>query len=37
VAWKLVYYDEVRVDVRDSKKWYFDQQKGLEKTFCSRC
>ncbi|HEY2582096.1 MAG TPA: type II toxin-antitoxin system RelE/ParE family toxin [Mucilaginibacter sp.] len=33
MTWKLTYYDEVAFDVRDAKKWYFKQQKGLEKQF----
>lgn len=33
MGWKLAYYDEVLLDVRDARKWYFDQQKGLEKRF----
>jgi hypothetical protein len=33
MAWKLTYYDEVRLDVRDAKDWYYKRQKGLEKRF----
>lgn len=33
MTWKLSYYDEVRTDVRDAKKWYNERQKGLEKRF----
>jgi plasmid stabilization system protein ParE len=33
MTWKLAYYDEARQDVRDAKKWYFEQQPGLEKRF----
>jgi plasmid stabilization system protein ParE len=33
MAWKLAYYDEARLDVRNAKKWYHKQQKGLEKRF----
>jgi hypothetical protein len=33
MAWKLFYYDEVLLDVRDAKKWYKEQQEGLEKRF----
>jgi plasmid stabilization system protein ParE len=33
MAWKLAYYEEVRLDIRVSKKWYRDQQQGLEKRF----
>jgi plasmid stabilization system protein ParE len=35
MAWKFAYYDEVRVDVREAKAWYFKQQKGLEKKFAA--
>jgi plasmid stabilization system protein ParE len=35
MAWKLAYYDEARLDVREAKKWYYDQQKGLEKRFAA--
>ena len=33
MIWKLVYYDTVKLDVRDAKDWYFRQQKDLEKRF----
>ncbi len=33
MSWKLLYYDEVLSDVRDAKKWYAEQQEGLEKRF----
>jgi plasmid stabilization system protein ParE len=33
MVWRLAYYDEVILDIRDAKKWYFEQQKGLEKRF----
>src|SRR5258708_5857457 len=33
MAWKLAYYDAVKLDVRDAKDWYCAQQKGLEKRF----
>jgi plasmid stabilization system protein ParE len=35
MSWKLSYYDEVKFDVRDAKKWYFKQQPGLEKRFAT--
>ncbi len=33
MIWELVYYDAVLLDLREAKKWYFEQQKGLEKRF----
>lgn len=33
MAWKLYYYDEVVQDVREAKKWYREQQKGLDSRF----
>jgi hypothetical protein len=33
MAWKLTYYKAVLLDISDAKKWYFKQQKGLEKRF----
>jgi len=33
MAWKLAYYDTVKLDVREAKDWYYKQQKGLEKRF----
>ena len=33
MAWKLIYHDDVKLDVRDAKDWYYKQQKGLEKRF----
>jgi hypothetical protein len=30
MAWKLYYYDEVVQDIREAKKWYREQQKGLD-------
>lgn len=33
MAWKLYYYDEVVQDVRETKKWYREQQKGLDDRF----
>ena len=35
MAWKLAYYDTVKLDLRDAKDWYYRQQKGLEKRFAS--
>ncbi|MEO8886738.1 MAG: type II toxin-antitoxin system RelE/ParE family toxin [Mucilaginibacter sp.] len=33
MTWELFYFDEALLDIRDAKKWYFQQQKGLEKRF----
>ena len=33
MAWKLYYYDEVVQDIREAKKWYREQQKGLDSRF----
>ncbi len=33
MTWKLFYFDEALLDIREAKKWYFQQQKGLEKRF----
>ena len=33
MALALFYYDEAILDIRDAKKWYSEQQKGLEKRF----
>jgi len=33
MAWKLYYYDEVVQDVREAKKWYREQQEGLDDRF----
>jgi len=33
MAWRLLYYTEVETDLRIAKKWYKDQQAGLEKRF----
>lgn len=33
MAWKLYYYDEVILDVREAKKWYREQLEGLDKRF----
>jgi len=35
MAWKLAYYDTVKLDVRAAKDWYYKQQKGLEKRFAN--
>jgi plasmid stabilization system protein ParE len=35
MGWKLTYYDEVALDVREAKDWYYRQQKGLEKRFAA--
>jgi plasmid stabilization system protein ParE len=33
MLWQLYYYDEVSQDIREAKKWYAEQQKGLDKRF----
>ena len=33
MTWKLFYYDEVIQDIHQSKKWYRERQKGLDKRF----
>jgi len=33
MAWKLAYYDAVKLDVSNAKDWYRKRQKGLEKRF----
>jgi hypothetical protein len=33
MAWKLYYYDEVIIDVREAKEWYRKQQEFLDKRF----
>jgi hypothetical protein len=33
MTWKLYYYDEVIQDIREAKKWYREQQKGLDTRF----
>ena len=31
MAWKLYYYDEVIQDIKEARKWYHEQQEGLDK------
>lgn len=33
MPYKLIYFDEARLDVRNAKDWYKQQQEGLEKRF----
>jgi hypothetical protein len=33
MAYKLFYLQEAKQDVREAKRWYRSQQKGLEKLF----
>lgn len=33
MPYKLIYFDEVSLDIRDAKDWYKSQQEGLEKRF----
>lgn len=33
MAFKVLYFDEVRQDIKDAKSWYRNQLKGLEKRF----
>lgn len=33
MTWKLYYYDEVAKDIFEAKKWYREQQNGLDKRF----
>jgi hypothetical protein len=35
MPWKLYYYDEVIQDIREAKKWYREQQKGLDARFAA--
>lgn len=33
MTYKILYFEEVRQDVKDAKQWYRNQSKGLEKRF----
>lgn len=33
LSWRLFYYDEVKIDIKEAKQWYNNKQKGLEKRF----
>jgi plasmid stabilization system protein ParE len=33
MPYKLIYFDEARLDVREAKAWYKKQKEGLEKRF----
>lgn len=35
MPYKLTYFDEARLDVKEAKAWYKKQKKGLEKHFAS--
>lgn len=33
MPYQLIYFDEARLDIKQAKAWYKQQQKGLEKRF----
>ena len=35
MSYKLVYFEEVKTDIKDAKDWYRKQKKGLEKRFAA--
>lgn len=35
MPYKLLYYDEAKMDIKEAKDWYKKQRKGLEKEFAA--